>query len=192
MRGYLRGTWGELSGCPNAFLQALAEVSGQHQRPRSGAVTPPPRWSGAVTPPPTVRGRHPSPAMVRGVTPPPPRSREAPSGCTDHAGGREADPQGRRGHSCSKTTGSAVSAQTPRFEDLHPRPRLIRGHWGRPVHSLRVGGAAGSGNPERAARRGGAGGASPVAPSRSPALSLLLCASILALCPEEGIIASIS
>lgn len=64
MRGYLRGTWGELSGGPNAFLQALAEVSGQHQRPRSGAVTPPPRWSGASPRPRPGLGRPPLAARI--------------------------------------------------------------------------------------------------------------------------------
>ena len=48
MRGYLRGTWEELSGCPNAPI------------PRRGLRSAPET---------TVRGRHTSPAMVWGHHP---------------------------------------------------------------------------------------------------------------------------
>lgn len=89
--------------------------------------SPPPRWSGGSTPPPHGLGRHPSLVMIWGWHSAPTVIWGSPSGCADGAGGTEADPQGRRGCSCSKTTGSAVSAQTPRG----------------------VGAAAGSGNPAR-------------------------------------------
>ena len=161
-RGHLRGTWRELSGCPAAFLPSLAKVFGQHLAPAVvWGDTPPPRWSGDITPPPPRSGGHPSLTMIWGLHPAPAVIWGPPSDCTDGAGGTEADPQGRRGRSCSKTTSSAVSAQTPRFGDLHPRPRLIRGHWGRRVHSFRVGGAAGSGNPAWGRVPGQGGGSAP-------------------------------
>lgn len=61
MRGYLGDTWGEALWLPNPFLPSLAEVSGQHQRPRPGRHPSPT----------TVWGRHPSPAIVWGLHPSP-------------------------------------------------------------------------------------------------------------------------
>lgn len=178
------GTWGTW-GAPGGHLRGHLEgVLGEGHRSPSGcppALPPPPRWSGEH-PSPHGLGRHPSLVMICGRHPAPHCDLGVPPAARGWRWGTEADPQGRRGCSRSKTTGSAVPAQTPRLGGFPFNPRA-RGAPG--PSTFPVGGAAGSWR-----SRGGA--APPAALSCSPALSLPLCAPTVALAQRGGIIASVS